>query len=210
MKINRHDFKLVFIVLLVIVVLIMAQNFFGDTLEQIITLVTAALGGFAILYQLRKDHQISKAEFIYNLNDTFGNNTEIAYIYSKLKLYRDNDQIEFSPEDGRRMGDYIMFFYILGYLVEENMIGLELVDKIFANKFFIFMNNPYVQNYQLVYSEINRPILELYGIWYNHRLRNNKKELYSTHSLSNFKNFYSRNKRDELVLNENEMHHGYN
>ncbi len=81
----------------------------GDSLSEIITIITAVFGVVSILYQLRKDYQISKAEFIYSLNDSFSNNAEIAYIYMLLKKFRDNGKQEISEDDGRRMGDYIMF-----------------------------------------------------------------------------------------------------
>ena len=210
MKINRHDFKLVMTVFIVIIVLFLAQNYTGLGLEKVITLSAAALGGFAILYQLKKDYQISKAEFIYNLNDTFSNNQEIAYIYMKLKCFRDKEDVEFTADDGRRMGDYIMFFYILGYLIDENMINMDMVDRIFSNKFFLFMNNPHVQKHQLIYSEINRPILELYCQWYNYRIKKKRGELYPAHSLTLFNEYIKVNDKKFISLNQDKMHIGYN
>ncbi|MDH8678139.1 hypothetical protein QE109_08265 [Fusibacter bizertensis] len=209
MKLDRGIVNLTFTVVVVIVILILTQQYLGDSLGEIITIITAVFGVFSILYQLRKDYQISKAEFIYSLNDSFSNNAEIAYVYMLLKNFRDNVNQTISEDDGRRMGDYIMFFEIMGYLLEENMITLELMDKIFANKFFLFMNNPYVQKYQLAYSEINKPILELYCVWYNYRLKIGRRELYPQNSFSKFKSYVLVKPNGQIYLNENEMSVGY-
>ena len=209
MKFDRHTLRLILTVFVVIVILLMAQRYLGDALSETITILTAVIGGFAILYQLRKDYQISKAEFIYSLNDTFSNNTEIAYIYSRLKLFRDREISELTKDEGRRMGDYVMFFEIMGYLLDEGMITLDMMDRIFANKFYIFMNNPYTQMYQLKYSRINRPILELYCKWFNYRKKNGDTELYPTYSLLKFDDYILEKTNGEVYLNQAKMNIGY-
>ena len=209
MKLDRGIMNLSLTVIIVIVILLLTQKYLGDSLSEIITIITAVFGVVSILYQLRKDYQISKAEFIYSLNDSFSNNSEIAYIYMLLKKFRDNGKQEINEDDGRRMGDYIMFFEIMGYLLEEKMITLDLMDKIFANKFFLFMNNPDVQKYQLSYSEINKPILELYCMWYNYRIKNERRELYPKYSFSNYKSYVLKKSNGQIYLNPSEMEHGY-
>ena len=209
MKFDRHTLRLIFTVFVVIIVLLMAQRYLGDALSETITILTAVIGGFAILYQLRKDYQISKAEFIYSLNDTFSNNAEIAYVYTRLKLFRDQEITELTKDEGRRMGDYVMFFEIMGYLLDEGMITLDMMDRIFANKFFIFMNNPYTQIYQLKYSRINRPILELYCKWFNYRKKNDDTELYPTYSLLKFDDYILKKTNGEVYLNQDKMNIGY-
>lgn len=116
-----------------------------------------------------------------------------------LKKFRDNGTQEMSMYDGRRMGDYIMFFEIMGYLLEENMITIELMDKIFANKFFLFMNNPNVQKHQLFYSEINKTILDFYCVWYNYRLKNKSRELYPITVLLIIIRMYSRKQMGRFI-----------
>lgn len=209
MKVNKRTVGLIVSVVGIIVVLILAQNFLGEAISEVVTITTAVLGGFAILYQLKKDYQISKAEFIYSLNNTFSGNAEIAYIYSKLKMFRDNKILELSDEDGRRMGDYVMFFEIMGYLLDENMITLDMMDRIFANKFFLFMNNPFVHEYQLKYSKINKPLLELYCKWYNYRVKMGRDELYPKHSFTEYNDYVIKKPNREITLNKDKMNIGY-
>ncbi|OEF98373.1 hypothetical protein [Desulfuribacillus alkaliarsenatis] len=209
MKISRHTVYFIATILVLIAIILLAKIHFDDTISELATILTALFAGVAIFYQLRKDYQLSKAEFIYSLNDTFSNNQEITYIYKKLKEYRDKEGIEFTEDDGRRMGDYVMYFEIMGYLVEEGLITIELADRIFANKFFIFMHNPYVHKYQLKYSEINKPILELYCKWYNYRVKAGLNVLYSNHRSEEFKEYIKTDNKCLVELNESKMNVGY-
>ncbi len=183
---NKKRNTLLDMVLIIMILLIttsIIKIYFKESIANSITIVTAIIGALAIWYQLKKEHDISKAEFIINLNNTFHDNSNIEYIYNKLKLYRDMGDITFSEDDGRIMGDYIMYFEIVNYLLDEKIVTIGMVNKLFANKFFIFTNNPYVQKHQLIYSAINKPIFELYEKWYNYRLINGESMMYPKNAL---------------------------
>ncbi len=85
MRIRRSTLSLLVIVVVVIVSIFIVKrtmdSIYGDSLEIAIAVIGAAL----VIYQLSKDHQITKAEFIYNLNQSFSENKNIEDIYNKLK-----------------------------------------------------------------------------------------------------------------------------
>ncbi len=209
MKVSKHTISLIATVFFLLIIIILSRIIFDDIVGELLTVFSAIFAGVAIFYQLRKDYQLSKASFIYSLNETFSNNQDIGYIYQKLKRCRDLEGIEFTEDDGRRMGDYVMYFEIMGYLLEEELVSMDLVDSIFSNKFFIFTNNPSAQEYQLKYSMINRPILELYCKWFNYRKKNCKPELYSKYSLSEYQGYFIKNKDGYISLNPEKMEVGY-
>jgi hypothetical protein len=209
MRKNKYTFLLIATVMVIVILIYVAKQYLGDTISDIVTISTAIFGAMAIWYQLRKDYQITKAGFIYNLNDTFANNENIAYIYSRLKEYRDLPSVVLTEEDGRKMGDYVMYFEIMGYLLAEDMITMDMMNRIFANKFFIFVNNPYVQAYQMKYSQINKPILELYCQWYNYRLKKREPELYPVHSLKTYEDYFLTDEKGYLQLNPAKANVGY-
>jgi hypothetical protein len=135
------------------------------------------------------DHKIKRAEFIYQLNESFSSDDYIKETYDLLKQKRDlkkkNIEYEKLTEDEcRTMGSYIMFFIIMNYLVNKGLLKLSMVDKIFANKFFLLCNNKQVQDYQLRSEDINYPVIELYEKWYNYRYLNNMEILYPDNSFS--------------------------
>lgn len=197
---NKHTVHMIIlIVIFVVITLIIAQNF-QQFWAEIITVATALFGVVSILYQLQKDHKIKKAEFIYSLINTFNSNPHIVDIYTKLKLNRDTPYT-FSADEGRLMGDYVMFFDVMQHLLEQNMVDIELVDRMFSNKFFIFCNHTDVQKYQLQYTMIQEPFIELYVLWYNYRVKRNLRELYPTCSFANYRNFFIKNDKGLIKFN---------
>lgn len=178
-KKTKQKSGIIFIFILILILLFMYRS---ESISEDITVLTAIFGAIAIWYQLRKDQQIATAEFIVTLNNTFNDNDKIIYIYDRLKALRDNSVVDgFTSEDGRKMGDYIMFFQIIDYLLDERIIKIDMIDKLFANKFFIFVNNLDVQKYQLKYNAINSHVFELYVRWFNYRRDNKLPLLYSKH-----------------------------
>lgn len=204
MKRRRNTSFILILIILVIIVTGIISVYFQESIANSITVVTAGIGAIAIWYQLKKDHDISKAEFIISLNNTFHENKNIEYIYNKLKQYRDIGNVTFTEDDGRRMGDYIMYFEIMNYLVDEEIVTIEMVNKLFSNKFFIFVNNQYVQDYQLVYNALNKPVLELYTKWYNYRVSNGECMLYPKTALHlMLKDYFIINNKGFLNINPN-------
>ena len=201
---SNNTFRILIVVVVVLVVIIISTTA-TPQVSNSVTVGTAALGFLVIVYQLIKDHKIKKAEFIYNLNTTFNSDTEIAYIYMKLKKLRDkkkdnteedddedDKKLKFTVKDGRRMGNYIMFFIIMNHLIDDKLVDIKMVDSIFCNKFFLFCNNEYSYKYQLQEKEFNYPVLKLYEKWYNFRVLKKIKELYPDFSLSDQDNLYEK------------------
>lgn len=180
---RRNIISLFLIVVVSIGLIYLVKKNFDSILGDTIEIGIAAIGVGLVLFQLNKEHQITKAEFLYNLNDTFSNNRNICKVYAKLKEQRDlgSNNVVFTDDDARKMGDYIMFFEIMGYLVSQGIISMSTVDKIFANKFFLFMHNETAISKQLIYDGINGPILEFYSIWCLYRKKTNQKLLYGNH-----------------------------
>ena len=190
---NKRSFFSLFLIIIVSIGLIylVTKNFdsiLGDTIE----IAIAAIGVGLVLFQLNKEHQITKAEFLYSLNESFSNNKNICFIYNKLKEQRDlgTETVVLTDDDARQMGDYIMFFEIMGYLVNDGIISMKIVDLIFANKFFLFMHNATVRDKQLIYDGINSPILEFYSKWRLYRQKTKQNPLYGDSLVHELKDYF--------------------
>ncbi len=175
---NRKFFTVILIFFITMISIALFNRLTKESISNSATFISAIIGVIAIWYQMKKDADIAKAEFILTLNSNFQDNQNIIYIYSKLKEKRDGIDYQFSDEDGRKMGEYIMFFQTIYFMVIEGVIDIRMIDRLFANKFFLFMNNCDVQTYQLKYTSINKPILELYCLWVNYRVKNDLPMLY--------------------------------
>jgi hypothetical protein len=201
-KFTRPNHVFWIILFVTFLLIYISRTYLNHIFGGIIELMIAVGGLFAVITQLRNNHNITKAEFIYSLNNTFNDNDEIRYIYMKLKSIRDNHEISnFTIDEGKRMGDYIMFFKIMEYLIAQRMVSISLVDRIFANKFFIFVNNPCVQKMQLKYTGINESMIDLYVIWHNYRVKHHYKELYPQSSFYLYEDYFVRNQQGLISFN---------
>ncbi len=193
----------IFIIIGILVLILVVAQISSQDVQDRITIITAVFGFLAILYQLRNDHKIKRAEFIYSLNDSFHRDNDIKSTYKLLKEARDEDmEKSLSKDQCMAMGNYLMFFMILNYLVDRKLVSLNLIDKIFANKFFMFANHPDVQTYQLKETSINYPILELFEKWYNYRLVHRSTLLYEKYCLSDNADLFER-KKSGMIRNKN-------
>lgn len=183
MAVKKNTFMLILLIIFMSILVSIFGIYMDEPPSSIITILTAILGVLAIWYQLKKEHDISRAEFIFMLNTTFAENDNISTIYKKLKLDRDMPGIEFTPDDGRLMGEYIMYFETMSYLINEKIVDINMVDDLFSGRFFMFMNHLHTQEYQLRYSGIMITIFELYCNWYNYRKKKGLPELYPNHQL---------------------------
>ena len=200
---NRKFFTIILISFIMMISIALFNRLTKESISNSATFITAIIGVVAIWYQMKKDADISKAEFILTLNSNFQDNDNIIYIYSRLKEKRDGADIAFTAEDGRKMGEYIMFFQTIYFMVIENVIDIRMIDRLFANKFFLFINNREVQEYQLKYTSINKPVLELYCLWYNYRMKNNLPLLYPEHMPhKTMSQYFLEDKKKKVKLNE--------
>jgi hypothetical protein len=174
MRILRHPATQIISIIVIVALVLLVSTTATEQVGNVVAIATAVLGFFIILVQMRQDHKIKKAEFIYSLNQSFSDDEDISFIYMKLKRDRDGNDEVFTDEDGRRMGSYVMFFMVLEYLQRERLVTLDMIDNLFSNKFFLFCDNEHVYRYQLQETVINRPLLLLYERWYNYRKRHNR------------------------------------
>jgi len=197
---NKHTVQMIILIVVFVALTIFIAQYFQQFWTEIVTVATAIFGVISILYQLQKDHKIKKAEFIYSLINTFNANPHIIEIYTKLKLNRDKPYT-FNADEGRLMGDYVMFFDVMQHLIAQNMVDIALVDRMFSNKFFIFCNHQDTQKYQLQYTMIQEPFIDLYVLWYNYRVKHHLRELYPEYSFAKYQNFFIVNKKGGIKFN---------
>lgn len=186
-------FQIVMIVFIMAIIFVVSGTATQEVQDSI-TIATAILGFLLILVQLNRDHKIKKAEFIYNLNETFSDDADIHTVYMKLKEQRDHKEITWTDEEGRLMGNYVMFFIIMEYMLTENLVTLSMIDAIFANKFFLFCDNEATYHHQTSHYTINAPLLRLYERWYNYRKRKGLSPICTNWQLGSCLDLYDKDK----------------
>lgn len=122
---------------------------------EIIANIAATIGLLGLLYQFKREKDISEANFTIQLNDSFRNNLDINEVYRKLELCKNSNQDvnPFNDEDIINLATYLSFFEPFNNLIERKIIAIKTLDKLFSYKFFLISNNKFVQEMILCKSE---------------------------------------------------------
>lgn len=133
------------------------------------------------IYQLSDSKEIARATFIVELNKTFVENEKFTSLYDKLQACIDKKcelnheiedeypcKLEVSKSD---VSNYLTFFESIYILYKKGVIPLEIIDDLFAYRFFLAVHSRIVQEQKL----INQPenfinIFKLERKWLDYRV----------------------------------------
>lgn len=177
MKKNK-EFKYYFAIVLVVALYLIAAYYSSDisALSTVLTTVTALIAAVAFWMQLKRTENLDEANFIMSLNDQFISNDEMTRIEHALELYYNQDfeghegalelVMEREHSDCQRLINYLVYMEGLAALIKRNVMHLGVIDDLFAYRFFIAVNNPIVQKFELLpYANHYRGCFELSEMW---------------------------------------------
>lgn len=172
--------KYIFIFLIIIVVLstsslIILSDYNSHVslvglIIEIVANLAATVGLLGLLYQFKREKDLSEANFTIQLNEGFHSNQDIIHIYQKLELCKDLNQKTnpFTDDDIIKLSSYLSFFEPFNNLIERKIIAIKTLDKLFSYKFFLISNNKFVQEMVLCKSEkviAWTEIFRLHSVW---------------------------------------------
>lgn len=146
-------------------------------------LIVIIIALFGIWYQVKKIKDLKEGLFVLKLNTTFSESENIQRVYKKLELYRQENNKVFTKEDIPEIAIYLSFFEVIYSLVEKKIIRFKTLDRLFSLRFFLIVNNPYVQTYLMEDDEHYKTIIKLYEKWVYHRKNNKLSEPFKENSL---------------------------
>lgn len=172
------EFKYYFAIVVVIVLYLLAAYYSTDvsTLSTILTTVTALIAAVAFWMQLKRTENLDEANFIMSLNEQFISNDEMTRIEHALELYFNDYEkrhkatlglvLDRNHEDCQRLINYLVYMEGLAALIKRNVMHLGVIDDLFAYRFFIAVNNPAVQKFELLpYANYYQGCFELSEAW---------------------------------------------
>ena len=178
MRRNKGTFITLLIVLLILFatsLLVRNTDISGGygTVRDMIGSVTAIIGVTAIWYQLKREKDLTEAEFIINLNNTFTTNTDIKYIYNKIEGSKNQEEDPFTDEDMIRVVDYLTFFEIMSNLIQRKVLNLDMINDLFAYRFFAAVHNPHIQKREIIKDAVYyKNLYILHSQWIKYRKKN--------------------------------------
>lgn len=177
MKKNK-EFKYYFAIVLVVALYLIAAYYSSDVsaLSTILTTVTALIAAVAFWMQLKRTENLDEANFIMSLNDQFISNDEMTRIEHALELYYNQEAeghgvalnlvLEREHNDCQRLINYLVYMEGLAALIKRNVMHLGVIDDLFAYRFFIAVNNPIVQKFELLpYANYYQGCFKLSEMW---------------------------------------------
>jgi len=177
---NRSNTLLIIIIMFMVIFvtsLISSNNVLTnryETVKDLIGSITAIIGVIAIWYQMKRDKDLTEAEFINNLNNTFTTNPDIKYIFAKLQSSRGSNEDPFIDEDMIKVVDYLTFFETISNLIQRNVLSFDMINDIFSYRFFMIVHNKHIQDREIIAdNSYYGNLYTLHRLWVQYRRRNN-------------------------------------
>lgn len=185
MKTPKYKTKLSILIVLASLVLILlciaSIQWFHPGEEAavgIFSLAATLIGTIFIAVELKNGQDVTCSEMLINLNNYFHDSDRLMKVYEVLEKCEMSG--EYSDEKWKdvssvEVAQYCTFFENLYMLHKHHIANIEDLDDLFGYRFFLFTNNPYIQeHYLLPTSSSYVQIFELYKIWSEHRRAESK------------------------------------
>ena len=194
MKIPQYKTKMSMMIIfssIILIILSMASIYYFHTGDEasvgIFSLAVTLIGTIFIAVELKNGQDVTCSEMLINLNNYFHDSDRLMKVYQVLE----DSEIEGDYSDDRwkdvssvEVAQYCTFFENLYMLYRHHIANIEDLDDLFGYRFFLFMNNPYIQeHYLLPTSSSYVQLFELCQIWTRHRKSESKDKTTWTRSI---------------------------
>lgn len=184
MKKIRYDrriqlFLIVAVILLVLLCVAVAFSFRTgeEATVGIFSLAATLLGTIFIAVELKNSQNVTCSDMLIDLNNYFHDSDRLMNVYEVLEecaMAGDTGGSRWTNVRNVEVAQYCTFFENLYLLYRHHVAEIEDLDDLFGYRFFLFMNNPYVQeHYILPTSSSYTQVFALYEVWIKYRRRIN-------------------------------------
>ena len=154
-------------------------EFFGtEAAVGAFSLIATLIGTYFVAYELKNSSEVTCCEMLINLNNYFHDSDRLMRVYTALDnayLWGHNNEEVWQDVEDADVQFFCTFFENLSLLVKHKIARIKDLDDLFGYRFFLFMNNPHVQEkYLLTTSSSFANLFELYTLWIAYRDEENK------------------------------------
>lgn len=137
------------------------------------SLLATLIGTLFVAFELKNSSEVTCCEMLINLNNYFHDSERLMRVYAALDnayLWGKNDEEVWEGVEDSDVQFFCTFFENLSLLVKHKIAKIKDLDDLFGYRFFLFMNNPHVQEkYILTTSSSFTNLFELYTLWVKYR-----------------------------------------
>jgi hypothetical protein len=165
----------------------------GTIISTIVTSATAVVSAIAVYIQMRKDTEITQAEFLLEFSKFFYSFEGAQKLEAKIDRSVEKGQVlKITSDDYEEVNDYMIWLEGLASMVINKTLTLKLIDNMYNYRFFALVNNPYIQQSELsAFGSYYRNIFKLHYMWSEYRKEHGKEILYEKYDLSKLDNYES-------------------
>lgn len=143
------------------------------------SLIGTIIGAIFVVLELKNSNDVTCCQMLIDLNNYFHDSEKLMNVYAvldKVHLWEGDEKEVWKDVEDQDVEFYCTFFENLYLLVEHRIARIKDLDNIFGYRFFLFMNNPHIQEkYLLTTSSSFVNLFKLYELWINYRESMNKK-----------------------------------
>ena len=171
------------------------DDIWGNRVSELITLSTAIIGAVALFFQFKRDKEINQASFVVDFWKSFSSDENLQKIMLKCDHMRLTGENTFNKEDYFYIVSYAQWLETLSSLINRNIVKFQVIDDLYNYLFFVFVNNKYIQETELVPAQkFYKGIYKAYNDWTKYLNKKGQTVLCSDTPLSATKNY-------ELIIN---------
>ena len=166
--------------LVCILICLMVIRIFSPGEEAVVgifSLAATLIGTIFIAIELKNSSEVTCSEMLIDLNNYFHDSDRLMKVYEILEKCNDEndyDASHWNEVSSVEIAQYCTFFENLFLLYRHHIASIDDLDDLFGYRFFIFVNNPYIQEkYIFPTSSSYAQIFELYKVWIRHRRQEN-------------------------------------
>lgn len=166
------------------------DEYWGGRVSEVVTISTAIIGAVALFIQFKRDKEINQASFVLEFWKSFSSDQKLQTIMLKCDEMRLTGKNTFTKEDYFDIVSYAQWLETLSSLVNRKIFTFDAIDDMYNYLFFIFVNNKYIQETELVPSQkFYKGIYKTYREWTKYLVKQNKEILCEKTALDKVKNF---------------------
>ena len=185
---------LTYVILIIMCVGISVGFFFDDIgviISNVVTALTAIISAIAVYVQMKKEAQITQAEFLLEFSKVFYSYEGAPKLEEKIDRAMEKNEIyKYTTKDYELVNDYMIWLSALASMVENKTLSIKIIDSIYNYRFFTVVNNPYVQKHELIpFAQFYKSIYILHDEWVRYRKKHGKKILFEEYELSKQENY---------------------
>ena len=168
----------ILLLLLLCLALVMAFRTGEEATVGIFSLAATLVGTVFIAMELKNSQDVTCSDMLIDLNNYFHESDRLMKVYEVLEecqMKGITDDSAWHEVRSVEIAQYCTFFENLYLLYRHHIASIEDLNDLFGYRFFLFMNNPYIQEHWILPTSSSYvQIFRLYEAWVGHRIAENE------------------------------------